>query len=227
MNRILIAEDDLTSRTLLRSMLMKWGYEVVVTEDGEAAWERMREEDGPRLAILDWMMPGLSGIELCRRLRAQERETADPRYLILLTSRSDRVDIVEGLQAGADDYVSKPFDPAELRARIDVGRRMLDLLKRVAEQEKLRGVIEMAGCVCHELNQPLQVVSGYAEMLMMDLSKDDPNHESLEHIRKGVDRIGVLTRKIMNIASYRSKDYGSGGLKIVDIDAVSVSDGSS
>jgi len=219
MKRILIAEDDLTSRTLLEAVLIKWGYEVVATQDGDAAWEALQSKEAPRLAILDWMMPGLSGIDLCRRLRAQERLT--PLYLILLTSRGDRVDIVQGLEAGADDYVSKPYDQAELRARIDVGRRMLELLTALARQEKLRGVIEMAGGVCHELNQPLQVVSGYAEMLIMDLPEDDPNREALIFIKDGVDRIGNLTRKMMSIATYKSKDYWGDTLKIVDIEGSS------
>ncbi len=219
MKRILIAEDDLTSRTLLEAVLKKWGYEVVVTEDGDAAWKALQSKEAPRLAILDWMMPGLSGIDLCRRLRAQERMA--PLYLILLTSRGDRVDIVQGLEAGADDYVSKPYDQAELRARIDVGRRMLELLTALARQEKLQGVIEMAGGVCHELNQPLQVVSGYAEMLIMDLPEEDPNREALKNIKEGVDRIGDLTRKMMNIATYKSKDYWGDTLKIVDIEGSS------
>ena len=219
MKRILIAEDDLTSRTLLEAVLIKWGYEVVATQDGDAAWEALQSKEAPRLAILDWMMPGISGIDLCRRLRAQERLT--PLYLILLTSRGDRVDIVQGLEAGADDYVSKPYDQAELRARIDVGRRMLELLTALARQEKLQGVIEMAGGVCHELNQPLQVVSGYAEMLIMDLPEDDPNQEALTFIKDGVDRIGDLTRKMMNIATYKSKDYWGDTLKIVDIEGSS------
>lgn len=219
MKRILIAEDDLTSRTLLEAVLKKWDYEVIVTEDGDAAWEALQKKDAPRLAILDWMMPGQSGIDLCRRLRAQKR--VQPLYLILLTSRGDRMDIVQGLEAGADDYVSKPYDQAELRARIEVGRRMLELLTALARQEKLQGVIEMAGGVCHELNQPLQVVSGYAEMLIMDLPEDDPNQEALKNLKEGVDRIGSLTRKMMNIASYKSKDYWGDTLKIVDIEGSS------
>jgi phosphoserine phosphatase RsbU/P len=219
MKRILIAEDDLTSRTLLEAVLKKWGYEVVATEDGDAAWEALQSKDAPRLAILDWMMPGQSGIDLCRRLRAQRR--VQPLYLILLTARGDRVDIVQGLEAGADDYVSKPYDQTELKARIEVGRRMLELLTALARQEKLQGVIEMAGGVCHELNQPLQVVSGYAEMLIMDLPEDDPNQEVLKLIKDGVDRIGDLTRKMMNIATCKSKDYWGDTLKIVDIEGSS------
>lgn len=216
MKRILIAEDDITSRTLLRAVLVKWGYEVVAAENGEAAWEELRKKDAPRLAVLDWMMPGLNGVELCRRLRSRDR--AEPFYLILLTSRDDRVDIIEGLEAGADDYISKPYDQGELRARIEVGRRMLELLTALANQEKLQGVIEMAGGICHELNQPLQVASGYAEMLVMDLPKDDPNYEALISIQDGLDRIGTLTRKIMNITTYKTKDYRGGDSKIVDIE---------
>ncbi len=134
--KLLIAEDDLTSRTMLTAVTRKWGYEPVVTEDGEIAWQALQEDDSPRLMLLDWEMPRLSGVALCRRIR--QRETNDPPFIILLTVRKNTVDIVAGLEAGANDYIAKPFDSAELRARLQVGQRMLNLqseLNRV--QEKL------------------------------------------------------------------------------------------
>ncbi len=217
--KILIAEDDLTSRTLLKAVLRKWGWTVTAAADGRQAWEALQEKDAPRLAVLDWMMPGFDGPELCRRLRAQEGEK--PLYLILLTARGERGDIVRGLSAGADDYIAKPYDNEELRARIDVGRRILRLQEALVRKEKLQGVIEMAGAVCHELNQPLQSVSGFSEMLLMDLPADDPNYQSLKMIKEGIDRIGSLTRKIMRITEYRTKEYLGGKSKIVDIEGAS------
>ena len=129
--KILIADDDLTSRLVLTGVLRKCGHEVVATVDGTEAWEAMRHADAPTLAILDWMMPGLAGPDVCRRVRSMQSD--QPPYLILLTSRGDKADIVEGLEAGADDYLAKPFDPGELRARVDVGCRLLGLQARLLE----------------------------------------------------------------------------------------------
>ncbi len=115
-------------------------------------------------------MPEMDGVEVCRRLR--QMAAATPTYVILLTARGDKEDIIKGLEAGADDYIAKPFDNDELRARINVGRRIIELQAELVEKEKLQGVIEMAGAVCHELNQPMQVVSGVSELLMMDIQID-------------------------------------------------------
>lgn len=129
--KILIADDDYTSRAVLGQLLRKLGHEVVETLDGEEAWEALQRPDAPRLAILDWIMPGLEGPEIVRRVRALPGQRVP--YLIILTSRSGKEAIVEGLEAGADDYVSKPFDPGELRARVEVGRRMLQLQDSLLE----------------------------------------------------------------------------------------------
>jgi two-component system, cell cycle response regulator len=129
--RILIADDDVTSRLVLIGVLRKHGHEVVATVDGTEAWEALRRPDAPALAILDWMMPGLSGVEVCRLVRGLQSD--QPPYLVILTSRGEKTDIVAGLEAGADDYLAKPFDPGELRARVDVGRRMIELQARLQE----------------------------------------------------------------------------------------------
>jgi phosphoserine phosphatase RsbU/P len=130
--KILIAEDDLTSRTLLEIMLRKWNYDVMVTSSGDDAFSALKRPDRPSLAILDWMMPAMSGIEICRELRKEESQS--PVYVILLTALGDKISIVTGLQSGADDYVSKPFDPEELNARIRVGERVIELRSRLAIQ---------------------------------------------------------------------------------------------
>lgn len=123
--RILIAEDDAISRTTLRTVLSKKGYEVVETTDGVQAWVALQEPEPPSLLILDIMMPHMDGLELCRRIRSQE--TLNPPYIILLTAKTGTEDIVQGLEAGANDYVTKPFNFEELIARINVGQRMLTL----------------------------------------------------------------------------------------------------
>ncbi len=123
--KILIAEDDPVSATLLKTLLGQWEYDVVVTENGDEALSALTAPDGPSLAILDWMMPGLSGPDICRNVRKSALKR--PVYLILLTRLGKRDNIVEGLEAGADDYLAKPFDAAELRARVQAGQRVVNL----------------------------------------------------------------------------------------------------
>ena len=132
--RVLIAEDDAVSRHLLEATLHKWGYEVIVTTDGLEALEVLRQTDGPSLAILDWMMPGMDGAEVC--LKARELAAGRLLYIILLTAKGRKEDIVEGLTAGADDYVIKPFDRAELKARMNAGERILRLQAELASRVK-------------------------------------------------------------------------------------------
>ncbi|MCD6336545.1 MAG: response regulator [Candidatus Latescibacterota bacterium] len=132
--KILIAEDDMTSRRMLETRLVKWGYEVVATSDGNQAREALQGEDAPQLAILDWMMPGLDGVEVCRRVRELEGESHI--YIILLTAKDRKEDLVAGLDAGADDYLTKPFKREEMRARLQVGIRTVDLQNRLAEHIK-------------------------------------------------------------------------------------------
>ena len=129
--RILIADDNRMSTLMLSRTLEQWGFEVVVVHNGTAAWEHIVGPEPPELAIVDWMMPGLDGIELCRRIRGASLRT--PVYVILLTARTSRQDLVAGLEAGADDYLTKPFDPDELRARIHVGQRTLGLIANIKQ----------------------------------------------------------------------------------------------
>jgi len=114
--RILIAENDSLVHRLLESILIKWGYEVIVAKDGKEAWEVLQQEDSPSMAILDRMMPGMDGVTICRKVR--EIDNARPLYPLLLTAMDDKEDIVEGLHAGTDDYVTKPFFFEELQARV-------------------------------------------------------------------------------------------------------------
>ena len=130
--KILIAEDDPVSRKLLETLLIKWGYEVVVTCDGEQAWEKLHQKDSPKLAILDWMMPGIDGVEVCRK--AREADSTKTTYIILITAKGSKEDIVEGLQAGADDYLTKPVNSKELQARLQVGIRILELQNSLADR---------------------------------------------------------------------------------------------
>jgi DNA-binding response OmpR family regulator len=127
--RILIADDNLVFQNVLRAMLMQWGHDVVVANDGDEAWHFLQAENAPRMAILDWMMPGLDGIEVCRRVRAI-RPITDV-YILILTAKMQREDLAAAVEAGADDYVTKPFKSVELRARLRTGCRVIDLESRL------------------------------------------------------------------------------------------------
>ena len=170
--KVLIAEDDVVSRRMLQVFLMRWGYQVVMATDGAEAWRVLESSDAPRLAIVDWMMPVMDGIEICRREREAQR--ALPAYIILLTARGANEDIVKGLDAGADDYVTKPFNREELRARVRVGVRILELQSnlagRVGELERaMAGVKQLQGllpicCYCKKIRDDQnywQQVEGY------------------------------------------------------------------
>jgi two-component system cell cycle response regulator len=122
---VLIAEDDPIFRRVLQSWLEKWNYQVTVLENGLDAWNALQQEDSPPMAILDWMMPGLEGVEVCRRIRSNQQ--APYKYVLLLTAKESKEDVVAGLEAGADDYLTKPFDVNELHARVRAGKRILEL----------------------------------------------------------------------------------------------------
>jgi phosphoserine phosphatase RsbU/P len=130
--RILIAEDDATSRTILQAVLSKNGYDVVSVSDGLAALDAFQQTDAPDVAIVDLIMPKLDGLEVVREVRAVK--AARPPYIIILSTKSAIADVVAGLDAGADDYLTKPFDASELRARVEVGRRMIEMRATLADK---------------------------------------------------------------------------------------------
>jgi two-component system, cell cycle response regulator len=135
--KVLIADDSVVSRHLLEATLRKWGYEVLVACDGVEALEALDKEDAPALVILDWMMPGMTGLEVCRKIRQRAKEPYI--YVLLLTSKSQKEDLIEGMEAGADDYITKPFDQHELQVRLRAGTRLVDLqAELMAAREALR-----------------------------------------------------------------------------------------
>ena len=132
--KVLIAEDEPIARRILHSILVKWGYDVVMTSNGAEAWKLIQNEDAFSLLILDWMMPGMDGAEVCQKVRQSVH--LKPTYIILLTAKDRKEDLVLGLKAGADDYITKPFDIRELRARMEVGQRVLELQQALASRVK-------------------------------------------------------------------------------------------
>jgi len=340
--RILIAEDHAVTRQMLETLLKRWGYDVISVEDGTQAWQVLQEDNPVRLILLDWIMPGMDGVQLCRKIRTSN--LAKYTYIILLTSKDLRDDVVDGLQAGADDYVTKPFDKEELRMRITAGRRIVELVEeqkkalqsqidlrnridqllvsipsgliivdaethkivdansmailmfgapleqivgldchvlfgledksncvvgglgnsvdkregelinargeklsiqkstvavdiqgksyyiqnffdisehKLAEKERIQkekfdSVLELAGAVCHELNQPLQVLSGHTALMLSGTDKNDPLCQRAETMKGQIDRMAQTTLKLMNITRYKTKDYQEE--KIFDIE---------
>lgn len=175
--KILIAEDEPAFRQLLEEMLVKWGYEVVVTQDGNEAWQVLSSKDAPRLAILDWMMPGVDGVELCRRVRKVRPEPYT--YLVLLTSQKRDEDLVTGMDAGADDYMIKPFTISELRVRLNAGRRIIDL------QNKLAGHVAELEAANRDLESFSYTVS--TDLLKSLMTIGDNAHAIRENIRNKQD----------------------------------------
>ena len=156
---ILIAEDDIVTRKMLENNLINWGYDVIVTCDGSEAWQALQCENAPKLAIIDWIMPCMDGIELCRNIR--NTASLQSLYIILVTIKGQKKDIIEGLHVGADDYVTKPFDRDELRARIQAGVRIVELQENLADRvreledalsniKQLQGLLPIC-CYCKKI----------------------------------------------------------------------------
>jgi diguanylate cyclase (GGDEF)-like protein len=133
--RILVAEDDPVSLRLLQACLVEWGYKVTSVTDGQKALEVFQGRKAPRPAILNWIMPGMNGIDICREIKKRTRKPYT--YILMLTAKAKEQDVVEGLQSGADDYLSKPCNPHELRARLRAGRRILDLREQLLSAYRL------------------------------------------------------------------------------------------
>jgi DNA-binding response OmpR family regulator len=140
--RIFVAEDDAVSRRLLEVRLSRWGYDVVSCANGKEALDRIQAESGPRLVILDWMMPELDGVEVCRRLRSEAK--GEYNYIIILTAKVQEQDLVAGFEAGADDYITKPFQETELHSRIRAAERIINL-----QGDLQRKVRELASALDH------------------------------------------------------------------------------
>lgn len=135
--KVLVAEDEIVSRRLIETSVRRWGYDVIVASDGIEAARILQKPDAPKLAVLDWLMPGLDGVQLCRQLREHKDESYT--YILLLTAKHTQGDVIHGLEAGADDYIAKPFDPQELRVRLRTGKRILFLLEQLTTtREALR-----------------------------------------------------------------------------------------
>jgi diguanylate cyclase (GGDEF)-like protein len=189
---ILLAEDSTIIQTVLRNMLVLWGYEVTAVTNGLEAWRILQAATAPRLAIIDWMMPGLQGPDICRRLRAEK--DVPYTYVLILTSRDDREDVVEGLDAGADDYLTKPFHAQELRARVRAGERIIrlqadllaarDQLRERATIDPLTGLLNRA-TILEQLESELAAADrarNAFSILLVDIERFRHINDSFGHL---------------------------------------------
>lgn len=217
--KILIVDDDLVIARILVVLLQRQGYQTETIHDGELCRAKCAEFK-PELILLDVNMPFINGIEVCRKIKT-DLQFKDIPVIFVTADTSDEI-LQKAYEAGGSDYIRKPVSQTELLARV---RSILDqrqLLKKTVEEERLRGVLEMAGAVCHELNQPMQSVSGYAELLTMQTPVTDPRYDNLAQIYQEVMRMGDITKKLMRITRYQTKGYLGDG-KIIDIDKASSS----
>ncbi len=219
----LVAEDNPVFRSMLKSMLTRWGYDARMTCNGLEAWEAMQSVDAPRLAILDWMMPAMDGVEVCRRIRAAAQEPYV--YVLLLTARTESQDLVEGMEAGADDYLTKPFNAQELRVRLRAGRRILDLQQQLMEarealriqatHDALTGVLNR-GCVLEvlltEIARAVRQLRPLA-VLMVDLDRFKQINDTHGHmagdavLREAAGRMRAATRQYDATGRYGGEEF--------------------
>ena len=180
LNTVLIAEDDPIFRRVLQSWFTRWNYQVTAVGNGLNAWEVLQKDDAPQLAMLDWIMPGLDGIELCRRIRG--RANGPYRYVILLTAKDHKEDIVAGLEAGADDYLTKPFDVEELRARVRAGKRILDLQAALIQAQNA-----LQFEAAHDGLTAIWNRSAILDLLIGEMERSRRNRDSMGIIMADVD----------------------------------------
>ena len=178
--RVLIADDSATSRIMLRKALSNWGYEVILAEHGAQAWDILAQPDSPPMAVLDWVMPHMTGPEVCRRVRETHREPYT--YILLLTSKNTKGETVEGLEAGADDYIVKPFDQHELQVRLRVGKRIVDL-----QMDLLQAREELRDRANKDLLTMLPNRQAIAAALEQELSRSRRDHRTVGVILLDID----------------------------------------
>lgn len=221
--KVLVADDNAMARLLLQTLLPQWGHEVVTACNGSEAWELLQGNDAPRIGVLDWMMPGMSGIEVCREMR---KRVGQPYcYLLLVTSREDKHDVVSGLEAGADDYLTKPFYPEELNARLRVGLRILELedkliaarevLQYSATHDELTGLLNRASIV-EVLRRELarsQRDAGPCGILLGDLDHFKSVNDTLGHaagdavLREAAARLATGIRPYDAVGRYGGEEF--------------------
>jgi len=213
--RILVVDDDENTSFILQKRLERAGYEVVTTDRAKRAFELLGKSPFD-LVMSDVMMPDLSGFDLCRRIREMEGLRKLP--VILISARDEVESIVEGLDAGADDYLAKPFNPDELLARVRTQLRIKELQEQLLASEKAKVAGELAGAAAHEINQPLTILMGYAEMLLPLVEGDPDVRDKVSRILEGAEEIARVVKRIQDLRGYKTKAYMNSST-IIDLHA--------
>ncbi len=214
---ILIVDDAPANLRVLVEMLME-SYEISVSTNGPEAVEIATSKNIPNLILLDIVMPEMDGYEVCSILRENSKTKDIP--VIFVTANTDDDTLQAAFDSGGTDYVRKPVNRIELLARIKSALTQQELTRKLVEEEKLEGVLEMAGAVCHELNQPMQAISGFSQLLAMEMVENDPKYEYVTIIKNQIDKMGEITKKLMRITKYETVDYIE-STKIIDINKAS------
>lgn len=219
--KILVADDSKDNVEVLKTVLEYNQYQIISASNGDDAIRSARELQ-PDLILMDVIMPGMDGITACRTLHNDEKTRGIP--VIMITAKNDPEDLKIGLEAGAVDYVRKPFVIVELLARVNAALRLKQAQDKLVEQEKKLAIMELAGAAAHELNQPLTVINCQIKLMEESIAslKDKPTRE-IEIIHESVRRMTEIIRKIGNITRYRTKDYLLGD-KIIDLEQASEDD---
>lgn len=211
---ILVVEDEPITCNIIASILSKAGYIIKTASNGLECLDSL-EEGHPDVILMDVKMPVMDGIETCRRINADPDLSGIP--VVFVTSSTDDQTLEAAFDAGGRDYLRKPINPIEMLARLRLMRDLQQTHRKRLEAEKLKGVLETAGGVCHTLNQPLQYIMGAIQILIMDLPPESKMYTQLEAIREKVEQMGKITRKLSEITRYRAKAH-AGGQYILDID---------
>lgn len=211
--KILVADDDSATRFVLEDSLTEWGYEVISVTDGNEAWETLNKEDPPRLALVDWMMPGIDGVSLCKRLK--EDKSRSFTYLILLTGKQETKDVVEGLNAGADDFLKKPVDFTELKSRLAVGARTIRYEEMLLESERkvrlecYRALNDLAEARDNETGKHLKRISQFSRLLseMLGLSKKFVNDIEIFSPMHDIGKVGITDDILLAPRKLTDKEF--------------------
>lgn len=213
--KILIVDDDSLNIKLLGEILRS-DYEVCFATNGLEGIKIATANDPPGLILMDIIMPDMDGYEVCKALRDDQRSKHIP--IIFVTADTDDETLTAALESGGTDYVRKPVNEIELLARIKCALTEQQLCKTLVEEEKIKSILEMAGAICHELNQPLQVIMGYSELLRREISEENTLYKYIENIEGQVDQMKRITGNLMRLTRYETRSYMGNRNRILDID---------
>jgi len=212
--KVLIVDDNKVNLRIIHNILSKNGYDSLPLNESKRFFETL-DNFKLDLILLDINMPTPNGLEICKKLQSDKKLKS--LSVIFVTANTDAATLQKAFEAGGIDYITKPVNKIELLARLKSVLAQQELLNKINVEERLRGVIEMSGAICHELNQPLQVITGLVDIVLWEMPKDSPHYNKLSKLRDQAFRLGSINQKLMKITKYETKEY-LGRTRIIDID---------